>query len=53
MKSLKYIIAASLALAACQEKSIQPDYVNNEPKTEVGKVLLEKNEHYSFSLFGQ
>ena len=42
MKSLKYIIAASLALAACQEKSIQPDYVNNEPKTEVGKVLLEK-----------
>ena len=42
MKSLKYIIAASLALAACQEKSVQPDYVNNEPKTEVGRALLER-----------
>lgn len=44
MKSLKYIIAASLALAACQEKSIQPDYVNNEPKTEVAKTLIEKTD---------
>ncbi|MEE0316295.1 MAG: phosphodiester glycosidase family protein [Bacteroidales bacterium] len=44
MKLLKYIIAASLALAACQEKSIQPDYVNNEPKTEVAKTLIEKTD---------
>ena len=44
MKLLKYIIAASLAFAACQEKSIQPDYVNNEPKTEVAKTLIEKTD---------
>lgn len=44
MKSLKYIIAASLALAACQEKPVQPDYVNNEPKTEVAKTLIEKTD---------
>ena len=44
MKSLKYIIAASLALAACQEKPVQPDYVSNEPKTEVAKTLIEKTD---------